>query len=54
MTVCGPKSFVYDVRNAVARCELDIVDGYGRCQEVYLHTEAYEYVLCITSVYTSR
>lgn len=42
--MCGPESFVYDVRNAVAQCELDLADGYGRCQEIYLHAEAYQCV----------
>ncbi|KAA1468607.1 hypothetical protein DENSPDRAFT_833976 [Dentipellis sp. KUC8613] len=43
VAACGPQSFIYDIRNAVAQCELDIADGYGRCQEVYLHTEAYDW-----------
>ncbi|EKM52154.1 uncharacterized protein PHACADRAFT_212732 [Phanerochaete carnosa HHB-10118-sp] len=42
---CGPNPFVYDVRNAVAHCQLDIADGYSKCQEAFLHAEAYEYVL---------
>lgn len=49
--MCGPQSFVYDVRNAVAQCELDIVDGYSRCQEIYLHAEAYECVFTLVAFY---
>lgn len=39
---CGPESFLYDVRNTVARCQLDILDGFG-CKEVFLHTENYSW-----------
>ncbi|EKM57469.1 uncharacterized protein PHACADRAFT_251129 [Phanerochaete carnosa HHB-10118-sp] len=41
--VCGPEAFMYDVRNAVAECQLDIADGYSRCEEIFLHTEAYDW-----------
>ena len=45
VAACGPASFIYDVRNTVAECARDIADGYGKCREVYLHAEAYEYVV---------
>ncbi|KAJ7072972.1 ferric reductase NAD binding domain-containing protein [Mycena amicta] len=38
---CGPDGFLYDVRNAVAGCQLDIADGFGGCKDLFLHTETY-------------
>ncbi|KAF8916533.1 FAD-binding domain-containing protein [Mucidula mucida] len=38
---CGPDSLLYDVRNAVADRQLAITDGFGRCKDVYLHTESF-------------
>ncbi|KAJ7622497.1 FAD-binding domain-containing protein [Roridomyces roridus] len=38
---CGPDSFLYDVRNAVADAQLVIVDGFGKCKDLFLHTETY-------------
>ncbi|KAF9016856.1 hypothetical protein BDZ89DRAFT_395589 [Hymenopellis radicata] len=38
---CGPDSLLYDVRNAVADRQLAIADGFGRCKDVYLHTESF-------------
>ncbi|KAF7289167.1 Ferric-chelate reductase [Mycena indigotica] len=40
---CGPDSFLYDTRNAVADCELDIADGFGVCKDLFLHTENYSW-----------
>nr|GAT44711.1 ferric-chelate reductase [Mycena chlorophos] len=40
---CGPQGFLYDVRNAVASCELDIFDGFGICSDLFLHTETYSW-----------
>ncbi|KAJ7683212.1 FAD-binding domain-containing protein [Mycena rosella] len=38
---CGPDAFLYDVRNAVAEAQLVIADGFGRCKDLFLHTETY-------------
>ncbi|KAF7297802.1 Ferric-chelate reductase [Mycena kentingensis (nom. inval.)] len=40
---CGPDSFLYDVRNAVAACQLDITDGFGPCRDLFMHTETYSW-----------
>ena len=43
-TVCGPDDFLYDVRNAVADCELGITKGAKGavgCTNLYLHSENY-------------
>jgi hypothetical protein len=40
-TACGPETLLYDVRNAVADVEKDIVFGKAKCTEVFLHTEEY-------------
>ncbi|KAJ6560971.1 FAD-binding domain-containing protein [Mycena sp. CBHHK59/15] len=45
IVACGPDSFLYDVRNAVADCELVIVDGFGGCKDLFLHTETYTLAL---------
>jgi ribose 1,5-bisphosphokinase PhnN len=47
-SACGPDSFLYDVRNAVAQCQLAIVDGFGVCTDMYLHTETYS---CVTFLF---
>lgn len=39
VAVCGPASMLYDVRNAVADVQMDILRGQSSCDEVYLHTE---------------
>ncbi|KAI5825867.1 hypothetical protein K523DRAFT_375380 [Schizophyllum commune Tattone D] len=39
IAACGPLSFLYDVRRAVAEEELTIFDGFGHCREIYLHAE---------------
>ncbi|KAL0575238.1 hypothetical protein V5O48_006729 [Marasmius crinis-equi] len=39
---CGPESFLYDVRNAVAEAQLVLADGYGACTDLFLHTETYK------------
>ncbi|KAJ7265322.1 FAD-binding domain-containing protein [Mycena rebaudengoi] len=41
VVACGPDSFLYDVRNAVAQCQFAIVDGFGVCTDMYRHTETY-------------
>lgn len=38
IAVCGPKSMLYDVRNAAAAAEMRILRGKG-AKEVYLHSE---------------
>ncbi|KAJ7150049.1 ferric reductase NAD binding domain-containing protein [Mycena crocata] len=43
VVACGPDSFLYDVRNAVADCQLAILDGFGTCTEMFLHTESYSW-----------
>ncbi|KAG7094832.1 hypothetical protein E1B28_005642 [Marasmius oreades] len=43
IVACGPESFLYDVRNAVAECQLVLLDGYGECTDLYLHTENYSW-----------
>ncbi|KAK7449815.1 hypothetical protein VKT23_013291 [Stygiomarasmius scandens] len=43
VAACGPDSFLYDVRNSVADCQLAIADGYGRCKDLFLHTENYSW-----------
>ncbi|KAK7449795.1 hypothetical protein VKT23_013271 [Stygiomarasmius scandens] len=43
IAACGPDSFLYDVRNAVADCQLAIADGYGQCKDLFLHTENYSW-----------
>ncbi|KAF5358979.1 hypothetical protein D9758_004892 [Tetrapyrgos nigripes] len=43
IAACGPASFLYDLRNAVADCQLAIADGYGRCKDLYLHTETFSW-----------
>ncbi|KAK7058566.1 hypothetical protein VNI00_002202 [Paramarasmius palmivorus] len=40
---CGPESFLYDVRNTVAECQLVLADGYGTCTDLFLHTENYSW-----------
>ncbi|KAJ7467697.1 FAD-binding domain-containing protein [Mycena latifolia] len=40
---CGPDAFLYDVRNAVADVQLDIMDGFAPCAEMFLHTESYNW-----------
>ncbi|THV08232.1 hypothetical protein K435DRAFT_4330 [Dendrothele bispora CBS 962.96] len=45
IAACGPESFLYDLRTAVADCQLAIADGYGTCNDLYLHTETYKYVV---------
>ncbi|THV08009.1 hypothetical protein K435DRAFT_642878 [Dendrothele bispora CBS 962.96] len=45
VAACGPDSFLYDVRNAVADCQLAIADGYGQCKDLFLHTENYRLVV---------
>ncbi|KAL1745572.1 hypothetical protein HDZ31DRAFT_36155 [Schizophyllum fasciatum] len=47
IAACGPASFLYDVRNAVADEELAIFDGFGHCREVYLHAENFGYAKSI-------
>ncbi|KAL1746923.1 hypothetical protein HDZ31DRAFT_80856 [Schizophyllum fasciatum] len=39
VAACGPDPFLLDVRNAVADCQLTILDGFGRCTEIFLQTE---------------
>ncbi|KAJ7249940.1 hypothetical protein C8J57DRAFT_1521539 [Mycena rebaudengoi] len=41
IVACGPDSFLYDVRNAVAQCELVNLDGFGLSRDMFLHTEPY-------------
>ncbi|KAF5373099.1 hypothetical protein D9758_001494 [Tetrapyrgos nigripes] len=48
VAACGPDSFLYDVRNAVADCQLAIADGYGKCTDLFLHTENYRYVALVS------
>ncbi|KAJ7676257.1 hypothetical protein B0H17DRAFT_1334504 [Mycena rosella] len=36
---CGPDTFLFDVRNAVADAQLVIADGFGRCKDLFLHTD---------------
>ncbi|KAJ7598883.1 ferric reductase NAD binding domain-containing protein [Mycena floridula] len=43
VVACGPESLVYDVRNAVAECELVLFDGYSSCKDIFLHTESYSW-----------
>ncbi|ESK92154.1 ferric-chelate reductase [Moniliophthora roreri MCA 2997] len=43
IVACGPESFLYDVRNTVAECQLVIADGYGACKDLFLHTENYSW-----------
>ncbi|KAL1745482.1 hypothetical protein HDZ31DRAFT_36238 [Schizophyllum fasciatum] len=43
IAACGPASFLYDVRNAVANEALAIFDGFGQCTEIYLHAENFGY-----------
>ncbi|KAF5374359.1 hypothetical protein D9758_004713 [Tetrapyrgos nigripes] len=43
LAACGPDSFMYDVRNAVADCQIAIADGYGQCKDLFLHTENYSW-----------
>ncbi|KAK7527608.1 ferric-chelate reductase [Phyllosticta citriasiana] len=38
VVVCGPAELLYDVRNAVAQAQLEVVRG-GGAKEVYLHSE---------------
>ncbi|KAL0567325.1 hypothetical protein V5O48_014667, partial [Marasmius crinis-equi] len=38
---CGPENFLYDIRTAVASCQLDILSGNGQCTDIFLHTETY-------------
>ncbi|KDQ13334.1 hypothetical protein BOTBODRAFT_175647 [Botryobasidium botryosum FD-172 SS1] len=44
IAACGPDPFLYDVRNAVAECQLAIAAGRGKCKELFLHTENYRFV----------
>lgn len=44
---CGPESLLYDVRNAVADCQLAIADGFGSARDIYLHTENFG---CVASL----
>ncbi|KAL1723250.1 ferric reductase NAD binding domain-containing protein [Schizophyllum commune] len=39
VAACGPDPFLLDVRNAVADCQLTILDGFGQCSEIFLQTE---------------
>ncbi|GJE95644.1 ferric reductase family protein [Phanerochaete sordida] len=41
--VCGPAAFMYDVRNAVAEGQREILDGCSPCEEIFLHAEAYDW-----------
>jgi len=43
IAACGPESFLYDVRNAVADRQVLILDGYGSCTDMFLHTETYSW-----------
>ncbi|KAJ7470930.1 FAD-binding domain-containing protein [Mycena latifolia] len=43
IVACGPDGFLYDVRNAVAEAQLEIADGFGRCKDLFLHTETYSW-----------
>ncbi|KAH8818584.1 ferric reductase NAD binding domain-containing protein [Flagelloscypha sp. PMI_526] len=43
MAACGPDSLLYDVRNTVAECNLDLMDGFSTLKEIYLHTEHYSW-----------
>ena len=47
---CGPESFLYDIRNAVAEAQLILADGYGTCTDLFLHTETYRYVIIFVKV----
>ena len=40
---CGPASLVFDVRNAVADVQKDILLGRTGCTEMFLHTEEYSW-----------
>ncbi|KAJ6534477.1 hypothetical protein DFH09DRAFT_1325369 [Mycena vulgaris] len=44
IVACGPHSFLYDVRNAVAQAQLVNADGFGECKDLFLHTETYRCV----------
>lgn len=44
IVACGPNSFMYDVRRAVAKAQLTILDGFGNVNEIFLHSENYRYV----------
>ncbi|TRM65036.1 ferric reductase NAD binding domain-containing protein [Schizophyllum amplum] len=39
VAACGPNAFLLEARNAVADCELTIMDGFGQCREIFLQTE---------------
>ncbi|KAF9266053.1 hypothetical protein L218DRAFT_942341 [Marasmius fiardii PR-910] len=41
IAACGPQSLLYDVRNAVASLQKDILLSESGCVEVYLHSEEY-------------
>ncbi|KAJ6605111.1 hypothetical protein B0H10DRAFT_606959 [Mycena sp. CBHHK59/15] len=43
IVACGPDGFLYDVRNAVAEAQLVIADGFGNCNDLFLHTETYSW-----------
>ncbi|KAK8185989.1 ferric-chelate reductase-like protein [Phyllosticta citribraziliensis] len=42
VVVCGPAELLYDVRNAVAEAQLQVVTGNG-AKEVYLHSEHFSW-----------
>ncbi|KAF7375460.1 Ferric-chelate reductase [Mycena sanguinolenta] len=43
IVACGPDEFLYDVRSAVADSQLVIADGFGKCKDLFLHTETYSW-----------
>ena len=42
---------MYDVRNAVADCQLAIADGFGTARDIYLHTENFGCVVSISQCF---
>ncbi|CAK5266393.1 unnamed protein product [Mycena citricolor] len=45
MIGCGPETFMYDLRNAVADAQLEILDGLGcLCKDLFFHGESYRCV----------
>jgi hypothetical protein len=43
VAACGKEEFTVDVRNGVAKAQLDIVKGTSSLAEVFLHTESFAY-----------
>lgn len=43
IAACGPASLVFDVRNAVADVQKDILLGRTGCTEMFLHSEEYSW-----------